>query len=236
MLNGAGYLVYRNGGLQGELGMFYNYILAGNGVFLDCGNAHLNVTMCIAPVEIRGLEPMNEIVVTRHGLIPRSFYELALSTFLIKPIKERFIAVTWDGEKYSLAYPDQDGNLGNVNYSVPNEIILDMHSHCNMPAFFSGNDNRDDQGFKLSMVLGKVEREPPEYRLRVSAYGYFKELDFQEVFDCTNSTTDLSVPNIIGNLPSSEPEVPEVGSLSRSPAFFQKMRRSVSSILTRWKD
>jgi len=43
-------------------------------------------------------------------------------------------------------------------------------------------DNEDEQGFRIYGVIGNMTRRP-QVRLRVGIYGYFYELDFEDVFD-----------------------------------------------------
>jgi PRTRC genetic system protein A len=69
-----------------------------------------------------------------------------------------------------------------VKYEVIQDTLLDIHSHGGMGAFFSGTDDKDEQGLKLSMVFGKLDAEP-EYDLRIGVYGYYARLSFEEVFE-----------------------------------------------------
>jgi PRTRC genetic system protein A len=54
---------------------------------------------------------------------------------------------------------------GSVHFDRPRlaegeHLLLDLHSHGRLDAFFSGQDDRDDRGeFKLSGVLGRLHRE-----------------------------------------------------------------------------
>ena len=50
-----------------------------------------------------------------------------------------------------------------------------------MKAFFSGTDDRDEQGLQLYGVVGKLT-ERTEVLLRVGAYGYFSILSWYQVF------------------------------------------------------
>jgi hypothetical protein len=203
---GPGYLLATKNGVTGESGVFYDYLLGENGLFLSAKNSALEVTICIAPTQVRGLAPVTERVQIIHGLIPRRLYELAFSTCLIRPINQR-----------------------------PDKPILDIHSHGEMKAFFSETDNQDEQGFILSLVLGKVDRVP-EYRLRLCVYGYRKELNYEEGFDnCifpTSSASSKEVIDIPGQLQLLGVGEREDGLRRRLPAFFRKTHKSFWSIWT----
>lgn len=53
-------------------------------------------------------------------------------------------------------------------------FAVDIHSHGAMPAFFSATDDADDDGeVKLSMVLGRVDTDKPQVRIRLCLMGLF---------------------------------------------------------------
>ena len=52
MTKPVGYLTNSPAGIKGESGVFYDYILAAGGVYLQAKNAHLAATVCIASQEI----------------------------------------------------------------------------------------------------------------------------------------------------------------------------------------
>ncbi len=178
----VGYLFNTGEGLAGQSGLFYNYILAGNGVFIRACNPLLGATLCIARAQVRGLSPLGEKLELPKGKIPRGIYDLALSILAVDPWRERYLAVTWDGE-YHLQKPLQEGGAAGVVYERLPGTVVDIHSHSGMSAFFSGTDNRDEQGLRLYMVVGELERLWPDVELRVGVYGYFAPLEMGEAFD-----------------------------------------------------
>ncbi len=209
----------------GGKGTFYTYYLAGNGVFIESQNQFISARICIAPCLVRGLEPIEEKVELAHGLIPRSLYDLAFSTFLVPPIKERYVAIVWN-DGYHLEYPPQEGTEGNVHYSRADNVVLDIHSHGAMSAWFSSGDNADELGFKLYMVIGKVDTKP-QYKLRCGVYGYYKELDFGEVFsECIISTTHSPTEARSGQSLWSDVAEPAVISRKGWLGYFQGLFRS----------
>ena len=169
-------------GLQGEEGVFFNYILAGNGLFIRAENDHLAATVCIAPVEVRGLAPLEHSIQLLHGRIPMYFVELALSVLLTKPDIEQYVALTWQGS-YSLGVPSQEQTPGSVTYETLPDTVLDIHSHVvGIPANFSSQDDIDEQGFRIYAVAGDLQNLCPTIALRLGIYGYFMPLNNEEVF------------------------------------------------------
>ena len=84
MTKPVNYLINSLTGLEGEPGVFYNYILAVNGLYLRAKNPQLEVTVCIAPQVVRGLAPLKEEIQLLHGKIPLYFLNLALSILCLK--------------------------------------------------------------------------------------------------------------------------------------------------------
>ena len=181
-MNPVGYLINTKGGQQGEPGVYYDYILAGNGLFVRARNLYLTATVQVSYAEVRGLAPMKEAVELLWGRIPRSFYELSVNTLAVDPREERFLAITCD-DRYHIKVPAQEGTSGGVTYDrVPN-TVLDIHSHGSMGAFFSSTDNFDEQRLGLYMVVGDLHTLLPEVKIRMGVYGYFAPLKVGEVFD-----------------------------------------------------
>ncbi len=189
-MNPVGYLINRPGCLGGERGIGYSYILAGNGVWIETEGKFLAVRIMVAPGYIRGLAPLGEKVVLRYGKIPAHIFNLGLNSLYVNPDAERYAGITWkDG--YHIYIPDQKGSGGRVEYQVGDDVVMDLHSHGHMPPFFSSQDNRDEQGLKLFVVVGKLEDARPSVKLRVGVYGYFEDLPLADVFDGALFVNDL---------------------------------------------
>ena len=194
----AGYLLNTKAGLAGEPGLFYNYILAENGLFVEANSPLLEARVCVADALVRGLLPLEEKVNLHKGKIHRYIYDLALSLLYLDPVPghgvdpvpghvvdpyhERYLAITWDGE-YHLRMPKQENSEGSVKYEVLPDTLLDIHSHGTLGAFFSTKDNEDERGLRLYMVVGKLDTLVPEVEMRRGVYGYFKSINIKEVFD-----------------------------------------------------
>jgi hypothetical protein len=58
-----------------------------------------------------------------------------------------------------------------------------------MDPFFSPTDNRDEQGFRIFAVIGKVN-EKPEIRVRVGVYGNYWNIPADMVFDLPEEIRD----------------------------------------------
>lgn len=177
----VGYLKKCKDGLEGERGVYYDYVLASNGLFIEAEGKLIAARVPVAECEVRGLAPLEPKVVLRYGRIPQRFFDLALSAFLVDASKERYVAVTWQ-DGYHLYVPEQETEEAKVEYQMGDNIALDLHSHGNIEARFSLKDNKDETGMKLYGVVGKLDGSPV-IQLRVGVYGYFHPISWGDVFD-----------------------------------------------------
>lgn len=177
----VGYLTNQPEGLLGEKGIYYNYITASNGLFIEAENSLISARIPIAECSIRGLAPLKQKITLLYGSIPQRFFDLALNLFLSDIRIEHYVAVVGDAG-YHFSIPVQDRSAGGVVYEAGENIVLEMHSHGEMRASFSPTDDKDDAGLKLFGVIGNLDKSPV-VKLRIGVYGYFQDLSWKEVFD-----------------------------------------------------
>ena len=170
-------------GLAGVQGIGYDYVLGSGGDYVQSQGAHLTARVLVAPGEVRGLAPVAEKLQLNHGPIPAQLFELGLRWFQDTPDTERLFAVRWDGDAYRLVVPPQAGTTTRLEYAPPSGVVAEFHSHGGSRAFFSATDDRDEQGFRIYGVVGRLDTPRPELRLRVGVYGHFAPLDWPQVFD-----------------------------------------------------
>ena len=178
----VGYLVNHPGGLAGVQGIGYDYVLGSGGVYVQSQSAHLTARAPVASCEVRGLAPVTEKLTLSHGPIPASLFEVGLRWFQADPDTERFFAVRWDGRAYRLVVPPQAGTATRLAYRPLAGVVAEFHSHGSSRAFFSATDDRDEQGFRIYGVVGRLDALRPELRLRVGVYGHFAPVDWSQVF------------------------------------------------------
>ena len=178
-----GYLVNHPGGLAGVHGIGYDYVLGLGGVYVQSESAHLTARVPVGPGAVRGLAPVAEKVELSHGPIPASLFELGLRWFQDAPDTERFFAVRWDGRAYRLVVPPQAGTATRLAYQPPAGVVAEFHSHGGSRAFFSATDDRDEQGFRIYGVAGRLDDPQAELSLRVGVYGHFAPVGWSQVFD-----------------------------------------------------
>ena len=178
------YLVARDG-LPPASGLAYDYVLAGNGLYLRCENEHLEVCIAIASVEVRGLVEIVPFVRLKHGSLPSSLWErfVRLARAFAEHHAEVLAVVTYTPTfGYELRVPPQEVSVSRIVYKSLPRTVLELHSHHGLSAYFSTTDDADEVGLRLYGVVGRLDREVAEVRLRIGAYGYFQPVAFADVF------------------------------------------------------
>ncbi len=183
------YLVARDG-LPPPGGMAYDYVLAGDGLWLAAENATLAIRTSVARCTVRGLPPLGGACALRHGRIPGWIWEgcAAIARLWANVSLEVLLLVTCDaGGHYALVVPEQAVSAARVRYEPPAlpagaTVALALHSHHRLPAYFSATDDGDEQGLALYGVLGRLDTARPEVALRVGAYGAWLPVPWGAVF------------------------------------------------------
>jgi len=183
-MNPVGYLHNTPEGLLGQAGDGYNYILARNGLFIRAENKHLEATVPIFKLEdgrpVRGLAPLDKRVALKHGPIPGLLWEGAYEICVEDHHSECYLAIVWVRDRYELARPQQDATAASVRYNRPRNVVVDIHSHGAIRAFFNTTDDQDDQGLKVSIVVGDLDKGswyPDRIASRVCIYGNYAPVD-----------------------------------------------------------
>lgn len=177
----------------------YQYIVAGNGVFIRAGTRSFNVLMSIATCPVRGLRPLQSHFWLKVPRIP----ERLLATVLADARRARrpdngLNEVLYQfhhlGRVVQVKKPAQQATAVSVTAAGGDDptVLCDLHSHGNMRAFWSVTDDADEQSARIFAVIGKLDTEP-EIRVRVGVYGYWRPLPITAVFTGTGGFIDLHV-------------------------------------------
>lgn len=127
--------------------------------------------------------------------VPYWCFESAHRFFLdvmeeLKAPQEALIHVLWSPEQgYHMGVPTQTVSGASVNHNYDDldkdsAVVLDIHSHNNMGAFFSSTDDRnDDQNVSISGVFGKLSSTTPERVWRFNNLGIEMKIDEDRIFE-----------------------------------------------------
>lgn len=180
----AGYLIQRRAGEppEGDRGTGYDYVLAANGLFVQAANHLLSMTVPVAPAQVRGLALAEPRITLTHGPLPRAALHRILREMQRAAPLELFAAVTWDEQQgYRAVMPPQQTGRAHVSYQPIPDTVLEIHSHGDAPAFFSDQDDQDEQGLAIYAVAGRVS-SGLTLAIRAGVYGHFLPLRAADVF------------------------------------------------------
>lgn len=114
---------------------------------------------------------------------------------------EAMIHILWNKTKgYFCAVPTQRVSKGSVHYendhmSAEDMVVVDIHSHNSMSAFFSGTDDNDDKkGLRISGVFGKLNTDKTQHKWRFNYYAKKFELQLQDIFEMEKISDTVEYP------------------------------------------
>ena len=166
----------------------FDYIVAGNGVFKRARNRHLDVCIPVIAYNFPGLRPCSTYIkLRRMSRLPARLIEIALADARRAAWPgqmETMYHVYLADDRVRLYKPPQRADARSLAYRGGGEagIVMDLHSHCQMPAFFSSTDDRDEAGFRLYAVIGRIFDPRPEITVRVGVWGNVCPVPVAEVF------------------------------------------------------
>jgi hypothetical protein len=180
----AGHLINHPDRLEGTRGIGYDYVLAGNGVFVESEGPLMAARVLVEPLDVQGLAPLEPKLVLRHGKIHGSVWELALNLLISSSRLERYVAIVRQDDVYRIKVPDQEQSAGGIKeYDRQPNTVVDIHSHPGSgEPHFSMTDDGDEIGFQVYGVVSNVGAGKPFVRLRVGIYGYWQEIPWSDVF------------------------------------------------------
>lgn len=204
MLKLATYNVYEGGALPPfPSSLFYEYWLAGDGVYLRAKRTGLEILMPLSPCEIRGLPSLQPFVRLDYPTVPLELYNRILDLSrqakdntgqsLEKLFHLSFNEAAW---QWQLDVPHQWQTVGSVKPvdsgagSSYESAFIELHSHHAMAAFFSATDDRDEaRSFRLFAVIGRIFKKV-EIQVRVGVFGYFWQVDPASIFEMPAKPAD----------------------------------------------
>lgn len=160
----------------------YDYVWAGNGVFISAENKHLKVRIPVGEFKTRGLDDVQPLLELKHGKLSPTAMEFITRQMMQDTEKENFYVVTWDDPYYKIRRPQQVDTVAGVKYECLDNVVFEFHSHGNIGCFFSSVDDHDEQGLAIYGVIGGMKEYPPAGMLRLGVYGYFHYLQEEEIF------------------------------------------------------
>ncbi len=184
--NPVKYHVYEEGTVLWP--QLYDYVLHGGGVLKVAKSDYIAASVSVAKGRITGLPVDKPKWVCTLPRIPLSCLGAVLrharcAGEALTPVEQMY-HFHWIDKEWRVAAPKQNASAGRVTYQGGDapSIVLDLHSHHTMNAYFSETDDQDEQGFRFYAVIGRIY-DRPEIRLRLGVYGDFVELPASTLFE-----------------------------------------------------
>lgn len=180
------------------------YVWAGNGVFVRARRKGMAATIPVAYLQTRGLEEIEPAAAMEYPKVPERF--LATMLKIAKEEKDErgepreiVFRMAWDEEavKWTLDIPEQEQTdvFCKPLSKEPENTIIEIHSHHEMSAVFSEQDDRDEKGFRLYAVMGEFEKQPLIH-MRLGIHGHYADVpasQFMEIPDGLEDWLDQDV-------------------------------------------
>jgi len=179
----------------------YQYLMAGNGLFIRTQTRFFTAIVPVNRAIVRGLPLLKgqfqlHVPKLPESLLTAVFADARLARHSDGGLNEVLYQFHHDGQTVQLKKPPQEATAVSVTSSISNSteknILCDLHSHGNMDAFWSETDDMDEQNGRLYAVVGKLDSDKPEMRLRVGVYGNWMSLPVSALFADTAYPTDLT--------------------------------------------
>ena len=178
----VGYLVNHPGGLAGVQGIGYDYVLGSGGLHVQSQGARLTARIPLRPLHGAGPRSRGR----EGGADPRPHpgASLRAGAALVSGRPRHRAALRRSLGRASLPAGGTPTGRHRHETRVPAPCGggPEFHSHGGSRAFFSATDDRDEQGFRIYVVVGRLDTPLPELSLRVGVYGHFAPVDWPHVF------------------------------------------------------
>jgi PRTRC genetic system protein A len=188
-LPGCGYLVARDG-VPARTAHDHDYILHGGGVAIAAYDPYLVGRAPVVEHRFPGLTTLEPFLALPRGRMPADVWRTAVEIAHEALPREVYVAVVYDEggpdeePGYRVVRPDQRTSRAHVRYEPVPGAVLELHSHNSMPAWPSETDRRDEKGFRIYGVLGRLDGSQPEVSLWLGIYGKARiPLAWAQVFE-----------------------------------------------------
>jgi len=161
----------------------HRFVMGAGGLYLEVRREWLHFIHCIGPVENVAMPygvvtAKCEMAFGRVGNALSQLRDFAVHSVAEAP-NEAGGFVLWNSatDTWRIEYPEATATATSLTYTPvdPGEnehVVIDLHSHGSLPAFFSDTDDRDDAGsVKIAGVYGNVDTSSPTVCFRICVLG-----------------------------------------------------------------
>ena len=180
MLNNLIPIYLYQGHRVGRPERLYDYVLAEQGIIKRVETPFVSADHLLVSIQedLIGLRlatyPLNSLRL-KAPRIPGSLLKQVLAEARHDIDREVMAHFRFTRQGWQVTYPEQAQSRVRVGYAYddPATVVLDLHSHHRMGAFFSPTDDEDEQGGRFYAVIGRIDQPQPELILRLGMYGHW---------------------------------------------------------------
>ena len=162
-------------------------VVGRNGLFLQMRTPWLDCTVRVGEVSPRLALPYGSVaehVGFRFGTIPRRLLDEFIAAARQALPDETAGALIHDAATHRLTlrlHDAESADTEHVRYRIADiaegeTLAVDLHSHGHAPAFWSPDDDADDNGVRVCGVFGYLDRAQPTAKFRLVLNGHFVTL------------------------------------------------------------
>ncbi|MEM9773136.1 MAG: Mov34/MPN/PAD-1 family protein [Chloroflexota bacterium] len=193
------------GGIPAITASEYEYLWAGNGIFVRAQTSVWEAQLRIASFCTSGLTKAKCYFKWTGPKIPAELLQeiyagarAACGPKFEHPI-ETMVRIAWEPnqQRYKVVRPPQNGNYSMVTTNDVGDAntIVEIHSHHEMSTYFSRVDDADHTGKRIYGVIGNFRREQPGLLLRFGIHGHRCEIPISDIFEDQAVFKDAFVSN-----------------------------------------
>ena len=180
---------------QSDTHFLPGYLWAGNGIFRSVSRTEFNATIAHSLVTTPGLtklSPNFELLVSQ---VPQDKVKGIIDRINQHPNLEQLFYLYWRGTGWEVICPEQECTPTSCICleQHPEPAAIEIHSHGSMRAFFSSTDDREENGCRISTVIGRSKGQL-EIVSRVCAHGLFLDVSSDRIYQNINSYCRHVIP------------------------------------------
>jgi PRTRC genetic system protein A len=168
------------------------FIWAGNGIFRSVTRQEFKAVVCHREVHTPGLPEFEQEFKLLVPPVPHTKVKAIIKQIQQEPNLEQLFYLYWRGDwtpsmlrdRWEVLYPEQECTpsscIAGDRFLEP--AVIEIHSHGAARAFFSGTDDLEENGCRISTVIGKSNGQL-EIVSRVCVHGLFLPIQSSLIYE-----------------------------------------------------
>jgi PRTRC genetic system protein A len=160
------------------------FIWAGNGIFRSVTRQEFKAVVYHREVHTPGLPGLKQEFKLFVPPVPQKKVKAIIERIQQEPDLEQLFYLYWRGDRWEVLYPEQECTPSTciAGDRFPEPAVIEIHSHGAARAFFSGTDDFEEDGCRISTVIGKSNGQL-EIVSRVCVHGLFLPISSNLIYE-----------------------------------------------------